>query len=546
MPRIKRTEWLWVMALAVIVMVLTSVPYLIGWVRSDATWRFSGFVIGVEDGNSYLAKMQQGAHGQWLFQLSYAVEDHPASFVFAFYLLLGKLIGAIVGTADPVRLHDALALGFHIVRVILGLGQIAASYLFLAEMLPQVRQRRLALLTAILGGGLGWLLLAIPQLGQPLEFYSPEAFSFLHLYSLPHLEAVRILMLIGLLCYLRAVAGRGRWALAAGLCWFLITVVQPFYMVLIYGILGVHIVILAVLAFRQPEGTLTRGIDMGAAALRSLWVSALSGAFGLPLVIYTFLLFLVDPIYKIWGSQNIILSPSPWHYVAAWGLCVVAGLFGLRPLYRRQPLLWTLLIGWFLIVPVLLYIPYNLQRRFSEGIFVPLAGVAVLGLTTVVVKAPIRRMAARYGPLALFALSLPGTGLVWAGGVAVALTPRAPAYQTHDQVNTYNFLARSLPPRTVVLSAFDFGNAVPAYGYLVAYIGHGPETPNLDNKRAQAALFYSPATPNSQRTEIYQGMSAPYVVVTPQDRVNGFDPARLTDYLQKIYESGDYSVWSLK
>jgi len=97
-----------------------------------------------------------------------------------------------------------------------------------------------------------------------------------------------------------------------------------------------------------------------------------------------------------------------------------------------------------------------------------------------------------------------------------------------------------------VLSSFDFGNAIPAYGYLVAYIGHGPETPNLPDKEAQAGRFYNPATPSTERLEIYQAMGLPYVVVTSQDKVNGFDPARLTDYLQKIYESGDYSVWSKK
>ena len=320
MKHVSRREWPWVIAFAVIVMGLTTVPYAAAWLRADANLHFSGFVIGVEDGNSYLAKMQEGAHGQWLFRLSYAVEDHPPSLVFLFFILLGKAIGAAAGTDDPVRLHDALALGFHSARILLGIGQTLVTYLFLAEILPRVRQRRLALITASLCGGLGWLLLAWPQLGQPLEFYSPEAFSFLHLYLLPHLEAVRALLLGGLLCYLWAVRGRWPWALGAGVCWLLMTLVQPFYMLIVFGILGVHVAVLAALAVRQGEGELTHGVDAGAAAVRALWVSALSGAFGAPMVLYTFLLFQVDPVYKVWSSQNIILSPAPWHYLSAWGL----------------------------------------------------------------------------------------------------------------------------------------------------------------------------------------------------------------------------------
>ena len=209
-------------------------------------------------------------------------------------------------------------------------------------------------------------------------------------------------------------------------------------------------------------------------------------------------------------------------------------------------MLWALILGWLLLVPVLLYVPYNLQRRFAEGVYVPLAALAVLGLSIGIGKPPLRRIVSRFGPLTLIALTLPATGLVWVGGLVVALQPRSPVFQTRDQVATYAFLARSLPPRSVVLSAFDFGNAAPAYGYLVAYMGHGPETPNLEAKRIQALLFYAPGTAQTLRRDAYNVMGVPYVVVTPQDQADGFDPARQTDYLQKIFQSGGYSVWSLK
>jgi len=63
MVEVKRKEWIWVIGIASIIMMLTTAPYIIGVLRSNDKWRFSGFVFGVEDGNSYLAKMQLGAHG---------------------------------------------------------------------------------------------------------------------------------------------------------------------------------------------------------------------------------------------------------------------------------------------------------------------------------------------------------------------------------------------------------------------------------------------------------------------------------------------------
>jgi hypothetical protein len=175
-----------------------------------------------------------------------------------------------------------------------------------------------------------------------------------------------------------------------------------------------------------------------------------------------------------------------------------------------------------------------------------LSALAIGGLSIGFGRFKLRRWVSRYGPLVLIAISLPATGLVWAGGLVVALNPKNPVYQTADQVATYAFLGKNLPPRAVVSAAYEFSNAIPAYGYLVAYIGHGPETPYLEVKRFDVERFFNPATPQNERRETYNTMGVPYIVGTPQDRANGFNPARQTDYLQMIFEAGDYSVWSLK
>ncbi|MBI3244656.1 MAG: hypothetical protein HYZ49_20450 [Chloroflexi bacterium] len=550
MIRIKLKEWLWAVIFSTLVMSFTAAPYLVGLARSNEAWRFSGFVIGVEDGNSYLAKMQLGAHGQWLFQMPYAVEQHSRSLFFLFYILLGKFIGWIVGTGDPLRLHGALVFGYHAARLFWGFALLLVSYLFLAELLPLVRQRRLGLILVGLGGGLGWLLAALRAPGTPLEFYSPEAFTFLDLYSLPHLSASRVFFLGGLLFYLWAVRGRWLWAFAAGAAWFLMTLVQPLYMLIIFVLLTAHIVLLMLIAFRQGESELIRGVDLGGTATRALGVAVLAASGGVPVVLYTFLLFNLDTTYQTWSAQNIILSPAPWHYLSAWGLLALAGLFGLRSLYRRNLAAWALALGWMLTLPMLLYLPYNLQRRLAEGAQLPLVALAILGLTAGIARfsrLKVGKRIRRYAPLVLVAVSLPATALVWVGGLAAVSTYAEPIYQTKDQVATYVFLARSLPPRQVVLSSFEFGNSLPAYGYLVAYIGHGPETPYLETKRDTVAAFYSARTPGESRFSDYSLMGAPYVVVGSHEQNLGrFDPALQAKYLIKIFESGDYSVWSLK
>ncbi|MBI4631670.1 MAG: hypothetical protein HY740_08150, partial [Chloroflexi bacterium] len=452
MSHVTRREYLWVIIVATIIMALTTVPYIVGAIRSNDDWRFSGFVFGVEDGNSYLAKMQLGAHGEFLFQLSYAFEDHPKALFFPLHILLGKLTGWIVGTDDVLRLHTALILTYHLSRITFGIVLLLVIYRFLAELLPRLSQRRVAFILIAVGGGLGWLLILFRAPEQPLELYSPEAFTFLDLYGLPHLSASRALML----------------GLIAGACWLTMTLIQPFYMLIIFVLIALHVFALAIMTLLHKDDLL-RGIDLNASTLRALWIGAMAGAFGLPLTLYSFLLFLSNTIYKVWSNQNVLPSPSWWVYLAAWGLFVIIGIFGVRSLYRRNLIACVLIVMWILVVPILIYIPYNLQRRFSEAVYVPMIALAIGGVTAVFSgRRRVWRLARRYVPILLILLSLPMTLILWIGGINAAMTYSQPIYQDRDQVATYVFLGKNLPPRANVLSSYQFGNAVPAYGYLVA------------------------------------------------------------------------------
>src|SRR5512135_1756861 len=106
---VTRIEWRWVIIWIIIALIITSLPYVIGALRSTPDQVFTGFTIAVEDGNLYLAKMNEGAQGAWLFHLPYTSEPHLGTLFHIFYLLLGKL-AAITGLT--------LIVVFHLARVI--------------------------------------------------------------------------------------------------------------------------------------------------------------------------------------------------------------------------------------------------------------------------------------------------------------------------------------------------------------------------------------------------------------------------------------------
>jgi len=105
------------------VILLTTIPYLLGLTAEGSEWVFTGFVFGVEDGNSYIAKMLLGASGDWLFRTPYSAAQQSGVLAFLPYLLLGKL------AAGP-ELHLQLVILFHLFRIAVIPLAIWATYRF--------------------------------------------------------------------------------------------------------------------------------------------------------------------------------------------------------------------------------------------------------------------------------------------------------------------------------------------------------------------------------------------------------------------------------
>ncbi|HXW01721.1 MAG TPA: hypothetical protein VEC93_25145, partial [Anaerolineae bacterium] len=110
---ISSKEWRWVATWVIVIILITSLPYLYGFFLSTPQLQFSGFFLGVEDANSYLAKMRLGAEGGWLFYLPYTPEPHRGAFLFTFHFALGKL-------ARTAQLSPVLV--YHLARVVFGAG----------------------------------------------------------------------------------------------------------------------------------------------------------------------------------------------------------------------------------------------------------------------------------------------------------------------------------------------------------------------------------------------------------------------------------------
>ncbi len=204
-----RHDWSNALLLAIFVIVITTIPYELAWSRTGDSinpnlWQFSGSLFGVEDGNSYLGKMRLGARGEWNFSLFYTTEAHAsAPLIFLPYILPGQIVGRFISDTDPA-LTPALIGMFHLMRIIFDTLLIVVIYRFAAAFLSRSRDRLIATVLALFGGGLGWLLSFTGQAQLPADFYIPEGFSFLILFGLPHLALARAALLGGLLALMHS------------------------------------------------------------------------------------------------------------------------------------------------------------------------------------------------------------------------------------------------------------------------------------------------------------------------------------------------------
>jgi hypothetical protein len=517
-------------------------PYILGAAHATDDRVFGGFVYAVEDCYSYVAKMRQGAEGAWLFHLPYTPEPHPGSLFVPFHILLGKVAPLLPGDDLTTRMVWV----YHGARLALGLGLLLTTYRFLAALCASVAVRRLAWLMVAFGGGLGWLLLLLRQsnwLGSmPLDFILPDGFTFLVLYSLPHLALARTLLLLGLLVMWKAwhiLDGSGatpmgrptrstshRWAILAGLLWLLMGLIVPFYVAVVWAVTGAAWVVL--------------GIRSGRPRWREALAAVLAGLVSIPIVVYSAWTFLTDPVYALWAAQNLVLSPHPLHYLAAYGIPLAFAGLAAGGAWHSQGPEW-LALAWVAVVPLLIYLPFNLQRRLVEGVQVPLSLLAALGITRLGVRGTRLRIVTG---IVLVVLPLTNGLLVLGNSLALQGLP-APIYRVADEVAVLDWLSAMVDPDDVVLASFETGNYLPVRVGARVFVGHGPETIRADEKRLLVARFFDPDTDDAWRQELLSEYGVDYVFWGPSERRLGAADIEATPYLHRAQEIGEYAIFEV-
>jgi hypothetical protein len=528
---IGRDEWGWVLSWAAIVLVIVNIPYLLGWVTSTPEVEFGGAVYNVHDANSYIAKMRQGAQGAWLFRLPYTVEEHRGTIVYIYYLLLGKL-AAVSGVS--------LEWTFHLARLASGALLLTTVYAFLARFTSYRAVRRTAFLLIAFSGGMAWLLSLLGVTHWldwlPLDLILPEAYVFLTLYSSPHIALAMACILWGLLCLEDLEHLRARLVLIAAAVFTVAALVGGFYLVVPFSILGVH--------------WLVTMLHQRRANWKALGCIALAGLAPALVIGYTYYVFTVDPVYRVWADQNLVLSPHPLHYLAGYAITGSLAVLGVVWTVRAGRWRMQLPVIWLALLPLLVYSPFTLQRRLSIGVQVPLCLLAAIGLIHILVlpfgrsgavrwlsrlRRYDRRGMRRLAVAAVILLTIPTNLLLLAGNSIKVIQRHAPIYHSRAELDALDWLRANTDAQDAVLCAYETGNYLPARAGNRVLLGLGTETIHAERKRDEVRRFYDPGEADAWRRELLERYEIAYVLVGPNERALGsYDPGEAA-FLRRVY-----------
>lgn len=548
--KLTNDERRWVLWFSLSMMFLTTIPYLIGFSTQGDNWVFSGFLFGVEDGNSYIAKMLSGAAGAWLFRTPYTAVEQQGVLAFFPYILLGKL------AAEPEQ-HLQLVVLFHLYRIVAGIFAFFVTYKFLSIFIENTFLRRFGTVLAVMGEGLGWVLVFLGRenwLGSiPLDFYSPETFGFLSFYGLPHLAMARGLLLMGLGVYLqgdeesrihqlsRLFAHLGTNGIKIGVIWLVLGLFQPLTILIAWVVMGAHLAGAGgLLLWKRPQKlkmAWQKWLDYAKRALISVLVSS-------PLVIYFVIVFNSYPFLQTWTAQNLILSPHPFHYLVAYGMLlpyVFLGIRGIDVIDFRA----ILPVAWVVLMPFLAYAPYNLQRRLPEGVWVALIALTLLAIDTPQLSGLVKSN--RFPKVTLPLVFLfPSTILLLTGGILGAANPSFPAFRQKSQAKAFKFMAGQVDPGDVVLTSYATGNALPAWAPVRVIVGHGPESVFLEEFEPKVERFFQSETPDVERQNLLSEFDIQYVFWGDGEKALGDWDPRQGEYLVQIFETEGNAIFKVR
>lgn len=356
-------DWLFLIGMAFLVILATTVPYFYGYSKANENTYFLAIPsLNEFDYPNYFSYIEQVRQGHFLFEDYYTTEAQPRVILNLFFLALGLI-------AKFSHL-SAIAI-FHLVRVFLIPIFIFVFYLFLKFLFQEKIKQKICLILICFSSGWGFILYSLSSIyKQSMDLWVPEAVTFLSFYTNPlFIFSLTLIVLIFFLMLLSAVNKNYRYAIAAGLVGLILFQIHPYHLPTVFSVL---IVFWLIICLREKKIN---------------WLFFKYGLIffflSLPPVLYYYWLSSSHwlTVHRISQATPAGLTPPFWPFLISYGLLWPLAFVGIYPVVKnKEKYVSVFLPVWLITHIILVYLPFPLQRKLTEGLHLVLCLMATEGI----------------------------------------------------------------------------------------------------------------------------------------------------------------------
>ncbi len=505
---LRKADTLFVIIVGLLFVGLVTAPYLWAYQSAGNEYEFGGFLLNPIDGNSYLAKMYQGWQGSWRFHLPYTSQVGDGVYLFLYYLALGQFTRLIDGS---------LQITFHAARIVGSVMLLISIWNFYGRVLPRRSIKWLAFALALFGSGFGW---AASFFGLfTSDFWVAEGYPFLSAYANPHFP-------LGMAIFIwiitpgkdegirRLRKSRYRSDILVVMASLILGIILPFGIILALVVLGGLVVWDIWERLGPVKGKSWRSEIITDSLRRSGYFRKIIGILigGMPILIYEIWITQADPLLANWNAQNLTISPPVWDLSISLGITLMLAAPGAWLTWKKKNSAARILIVWSCLGLLMLYLPLGLQRRFMLGLYVPLAGLAGIGLDFLLPK---RKGLAVAAICLVVIMVIPTNLMIILGGIQAIQTKDSRVYLTAEEKQGLDWIAANTPNKALILASPEMGLYIPAYtGRRVIY-GHPFETVNAEQMEARVIKYFEGS---NDKEELAGLLDVNYVFYGPRER----------------------------
>jgi hypothetical protein len=520
----KKKDFLWILAVSVLILFWGSIPTWTGYQLETQELRFRGIYFDSQDYAVHLATMQAGMQGEWAYQFRFTTEPHRAAFLKLFYIVLGHFSRWFGLAPDST---------YHLARWLLGLLALFALYKLMRQIFADLFWARIAFLLAALGSGLGWLQLIFDWTSSkitPIDFWVIGDYIFFSLSIFPHFAFVTALTCFVVSLWLDFLK-QPRWANIPwiGLASILVQFVNP----IAFAPVDASLFGAMLFSFWQSKKTDKEQI----LALFAIAVTQI------PLLIYNFVVLSNDPLWSQFTAQNQTLSPPPEYYLWGFALFWPLTVLGLILAFRTKSAALGGAFFWIIAGFLLAYAPVYIQRRFLQNITIPFAILATAGLIQLFETGAARipglfRWRSSLILLVVFLISLSSIQIGLGQAAYLRTYPETLFYPAGlDQAA--GWFGENARYNDFVLASEQTSQVLAQKTGLRAYLGHPMETLDYQTKLANVQAFFQGGS-----TEL-AGRPIKWVVYGPLEQT--FNPVfQPMQNLELVYEHQDVKIFQVK